>query len=211
MKGDASQKFIPIKAVHDGVVQLEDGSYISIIMSNSLNLALKSQDEQSAIITQFQNFFNALDFPLQIFVKSRRANMEGYIASLKDRLKYIDSDMLKLQTTEYISYIEDFTSEVNIMEKEFFVIISYTPALTGEKSTGAGVFNTLFNKSEAIDAASMQIAFKKIKQQLEERTSVVISGLTRCGLKLTVLNTEEVMELFYELFNPGIEAKTLMN
>ena len=208
MKGDPSQKFVPIKTIHDGVVELDDGSFVEILITNSLNLALKSADEQSAIIAQFQSFFNSLDFSVQIFVKSRRANIDGYIASLQDRLKYIDGELLKLQTTEYIDYIRNFVAEVNIMEKEFFVVVPYTPAITGSKSVGS--MSSMFSSSESSVAQDLS-NLAKIKQQLAERVSVVRSGLSRCGLKLKSLETQEVIELFYELFNPGGEAKTLIN
>ena len=208
MKGDASQKFVPIKTIHDGVVELDDGSYVEILITNSLNLALKSSDEQAAIVAQFQNFFNSLDFSLQIFAKSRRANIDGYLASLQDRVKFIDGELLKLQTIEYIDYIKNFVSEVNIMEKQFFVIVPYTPAITGSKSVGSIASMLSPTKSSVGESLS---DLGKIKQQLEERVSVVTSGLSRCGLKLKKLETEEVIELFYELFNPGGEAKTLIN
>ena len=208
MKGDASQKFVPIKTIHDGVVELDDGSYVEILITNSLNLALKSSDEQAAIVSQFQNFFNSLDFSLQIFAKSRRANIDGYLASLQDRVKFIDGELLKLQTIEYIDYIKNFVSEVNIMEKQFFVIVPYTPAITGSKSVGS-ITSMLSSTKSSVGENLSDLG--KIKQQLEERVSVVTSGLSRCGLKLKRLETEEVIELFYGLFNPGGEAKTLIN
>lgn len=210
MKGDSSQKFVPIKTIHEGVIELDNGSFVEILITNSLNLALKSQDEQTAIISQFQNFFNSLDFSVQIFVKSRRANIDAYIASLEDRVRFIDEELLKLQTVEYINYIRDFVSEVNIMEKQFFVVVPYTPAITGEKSLSKGPLDFFSGGSNAQSGIQNQANLLKVKQQLEQRVSVVSSGLSRCGLRLKKLETEEVMDLFYEIFNPGIEAKALM-
>ncbi|MDQ5957076.1 MAG: hypothetical protein QG614_50 [Patescibacteria group bacterium] len=209
MKGDSSQKFVPIKTIHEGVIELDNGSFVEILITNSLNLALKSQDEQAAIVAQFQNFFNSLDFPIQIFAKSRRANIDGYIASLQDRLKYIDEELLKLQTVEYINYIQNFVSEVNIMEKQFFVVVPYTPAITGNKSVASSPLS-LFGATPKLSSIDNQTNLLKVRQQLEERVSVVSSGLSRCGLRLKQLDTEEAMELFYELFNPGIESKAII-
>lgn len=206
----ASQKFVPIKTIHDGVVELDDGSFVEILITNSLNLALKSADEQNAIISQFQNFFNSLDFPIQIFVKSRRANIDAYISSLQERVKFIDGELLKLQTIEYISYIQNFVSEVNIMEKQFFVVVPYVPAIAGEKSASGFSVGNLMGNTQTNNTDLSQSNLMKIKQQLDQRVSVVISGLSRSGLRLKQLETEEVMDLFYGLFNPGIEAKTLM-
>lgn len=208
MTGEASQKFVPIKTIHEGILELDDGSFVTILITNSLNLALKSAEEQTAIISQFQNFFNSLDFSLQIFARSRRANIDGYISTLQERLKFIDADLLRLQTAEYIEYIKNFVAEVNIMEKQFFVVVPYMPALAGGKSLGG--ISTIFSANRS-SVEESQHNLMMVKQQLEERVSVVVSGLSRCGLKLKKLETEEVVDLFYELFNPGGESKTLVS
>jgi hypothetical protein len=122
MKGFASQKFVPIKSIREGIVSLDNNEYRAVIMVSSLNLSLKSEDEQSAILSQFQNFFNSLDFPIQIYSKSRRADIEPYLKSLEERIKQVDGELLKLQIVEYIEYIKSFTSESNIMTKQFYVI-----------------------------------------------------------------------------------------
>jgi hypothetical protein len=206
MKGASSQKFVPIKTIHDGVLALDDGSFAQILLTNSLNLALKSADEQSAIISQFQNFFNSLDFPVQIFVKSRRANIDAYIATLEERVKMIDGELLRLQTVEYIDYIKTFTSEVNIMEKQFFVIVNYKPAITGSKSLNTGIFGSGGPSSSVTEQENLE----KIRGQLDERVSVIVSGLSRSGLKLKTLNTEEAVGLFYSQFNPSGESKAIV-
>ena len=207
MKGDPSQKIVPIKTIHDGIVSLNSGDYAVVLITNSINLALKGEDEQAAILSQFQNFFNSLDFKIQILAKSRRMDISGYINSLEDRVKDIKEELLKLQTVEYIEYIKTFTSDVNIMEKQFFVVISYTPAIV----SGGGV-SSLFsfgknNSNSSLDLKQMD----KIEQQLNQRVSVVSSGLGRCGLKIKQLDTGEVIELYYSLFNPGDESKALTN
>lgn len=201
MKGDASQKFVPIKTIRNGLVELDDGSYIKILLTNSLNLSLKGEDEQSAIINQFQNFFNTIDFNIQIFIKSRRANIDAYIKTIEDRVKFIDEELLKLQTIEYISYIKSFTEEVNILEKQFFVVIPYKPAIINQ---GSG----LFGKNESSEQKLLNL--NKIEQQIDERVDMVSGGLTRCGLKVKELDTEECIDLYYSLFNPGIESKILI-
>jgi hypothetical protein len=209
MINNPSQKFVPINTIRDGIVELDDGSYIRVLMTSSLNLALKNEDEQTAIISQFQNFFNSLDFHLQIFAKSRRANIDEYIKSLESRLIQINEELLKLQTVEYINYIKSFTAEVNIMEKQFFVIVPYTPAIMGSKSVG-GKNSLLSFGSNGSKLQNDALDLQKVKQQMEERVALVTSGLSRCGLKIKELETEEVVELFYSLFNPGIESKTLI-
>ena len=209
MLGSPSQKFVPIKTIQDGIIQLDSGEYRAVLMTNSLNLALKSEDEQSAIISQFQNFFNSLDFSVQIFVKSRRTDITPYLNMLTERQKQVKEELIKLQIVEYIEYIKTFNEETNIMTKEFFVIVPYTPAIISKNSNPLSMFS--FGKKENTGTESESVRnFNEIKQQVEERVSIVSSGLTRCGLRVTMLNTEENIELFYEMFNPGIEGKALV-
>ena len=130
----ATQDFVPIKEIRDGVIVTKDGSLQLILMASSLNIALKSEDEQAAIILQFQNFLNSLDFSLQIFIQSRKYDIRPYIALLEERERAQLNDLLKIQTREYISFIKSFTETTNIMSKNFFVVVPYAPSvLTSQK------------------------------------------------------------------------------
>jgi hypothetical protein len=200
MKGFASQKFVPIKAIRDGIVTLDNNEYRAVIMVGSLNLSLKGEDEQSAILSQFQNFFNSLDFPIQIYSKSRRADIEPYLKSLEERIGQVSGELLKLQIVEYIEYIKSFTSESNIMTKQFYVIIPYAAATLGSGS----LMNFSGQKNDDLNN------FYKIKEQVSQRVSQVKSGLSRCGLKTTDLNTEDLIELYYSILNPGGESRSIM-
>jgi conjugal transfer ATP-binding protein TraC len=130
----ASQQFVPIKEVRDGVAVLEDGSYKMILMASSVNMSLKSPDEQQSVLVQFQNFLNSLDFSVQIYVQSRRYDVRPYIALLERREKEQINDLAKVQIREYISFIKTFTKQTNIMTKNFFIIVPYTPSLINTNS-----------------------------------------------------------------------------
>src|SRR3989338_6299018 len=125
----ASQDFVKIKEIRDGIVILKDGGLRAILMCSSINFALKSEDNQAAIISQFQNFLNSLDFSVQIVVQSRRFDVRPYIATLEEREKGQKNELLKLQTREYIGFIKKFTENTNIMNKSFFVIVPYSAAI----------------------------------------------------------------------------------
>lgn len=201
MRGEASQKFVPIKTIRDGILEVEGGEYRAIIMTNSLNLSLKSEGEQLAVITQFQNFLNTLDFPIQVFVKSRRMDLAPYLELLQTRIGEAKEELIKLQILEYIEYIRTFSEERNIMTKFFFVVIPYIPAVLNLK-------DGLFGKKES-DFKEDSKNFKEIERQIEERVSIVAGGLSRCGLKVTRLSTEDEIELFHGLFNPGDQEKAV--
>ncbi len=205
-KAKATQEFVPVKEVRNGVVILKDGGLRAVLMGSSLNFSLKSQDEQQAIILQFQNLLNSLDFPIQFFVQSRELDIRPYLALLEDRYKDQTIDLLKVQTREYIEFIKGFTEAVNIMDKNFFVVVPYTPPVL-ESSEGR-LSGILGKGNKASDENKLQ-NFEEHRSQLEQRVGVVLQGLGRTGIRVVQLGTEEVVELFYKIFNPGDLEKPL--
>ena len=206
LNAKATQEFVPIKEVRDGVIVLKDGGLRAIVLANSVNLSLKSVDEQKATIFQFQSFINTLDFSVQISVQSRKLDIRPYLSLLEERMKIQNEPLLKLQTKEYIGFIRNFTESVSIMTKTFFVVIPYTH--TALKSD-SGIFKNFFirkNKQEV--KIAKQEDFEEKRSQLEERVGVIQQGLSRCGIKSAQLDTEEIVEVFYKVFNPGeVEGK----
>jgi hypothetical protein len=196
----ATQQFVPIDRVRDGIVVLKNGELRAVLITSSLNLSLKSEDEQQAILLQFQNLLNSLDFPIEIFVQSRRLNIKPYLDLLQARSGEVKEDLLKIQIHEYIGFITKFTEESNIMTKHFFIVVPYMPAMAeagnqANKLLSFGLGNT--------GGAQEQTSFEAARIQLEQRVSTVMQGLVRFGLRAQKLGTEEVVELFYKIFNPG--------
>lgn len=197
----AAQDFVPIKEVRDGVVVLKDGSLRMILMASSINLALKSGDEQAAVISQFQNFLNSLEFTAQFFVESRSLDIRPYIALLEERLAAEIDDLMKLQIREYIAFIREFTERANIMTKNFFIVIPYDPALIARGAGGA--LSSILPGGKTSAPALTDEQFEEYRSQLEQRVSIIEQGLIRTGVRVVPLGTEELIELFYKLFNPG--------
>jgi type IV secretory pathway VirB4 component len=195
-----AQQFVPVQEVRDGIVVMKDGSLCTVVLVSSINLSLKSYDEQRATLLQFQNFLNTLDFPIQIVVQSRRYDVRPYILTLENRLKEQTEQLLQVQTREYIQFIQTFTDQVNVMRKSFFVVIPYVPAVL-KKDSGIGKFFSFLRP--ASDAASTISDFEEERTQLEQRVSVVEQGLSGVGLRLVQLGTQEVIEVLYKTFNPG--------
>ena len=179
---------------------LKDGGLRLILIASSLNLALKSEDEQRATISQFQNFLNSLDFSVQIYVSSRRLDIRPYIALLEERLKAQMEDLLKIQIREYIDFVKNFTERSSIMTKNFFIVVPYTQPLLGGKK-GFSILPS--KKGTAEKKLDDMEAFEEARSQLEQRASVVEQGLSGMGIRVIQLGTEEVVELFYKIFNPG--------
>src|SRR3990167_3615607 len=203
----ATQEFVPVKEVRDGIVILKNGTMRGIVLASSLNFSLKSEEERNAIILQFQDFLNSLDFSVQICVESRRLDIRPYIALLEDRYKEQVNELMKIQTREYIDFVKKFTESTNIMTKSFFIVVSYDPAIINMKGgITAGLFK---KKSVAEELQSKKAGFEENRTQLEQRVSVVEQGLSRCGIRVIRLGTEEVIELFYKIFNPGDMEKPI--
>lgn len=197
----STQRYVDVEEIRDGVVVLKNGSLRSILLVSSLNFDLKSAEEQDAIILQYQNFVNSLDFPLQILVSSRRFDIRPYIELLKDKENHQKNELLRLQISEYQNFIKSLAEVSNIMSKLFYIIVPFSPIEDKEK----GLFHsltTLFNPAGAV--IERREFFETYKNQLWQRVDHVSFGLSQTGLKVAPLNTEEIIELLYNSYNPSL-------
>jgi hypothetical protein len=196
----ATQSFVPVKEVRNGVVLLKDGGYRGILMCSSVNFSLKSEDEQKGIIGGFQTFLNSLDFSVQIVVHSRKMDIRPYLQLLQERMDAQSTELMRLQLREYIAFIENFVVGADIMTKTFYVVVPYAPSGNSEvaKSLGFGGKKTVTTAEESADTS-----FEEHRVQLEQRMSLAASGLSASGLRAIPLGTEEIIELLYRSFNLG--------
>jgi hypothetical protein len=203
----STQEFVPISEVRDGVLVLKDGGLRAVLLCSSLNFSLKSEDEKNAILFQFQDFLNSLDFSVQIVIQSRKLDIRPYIALLEEQEKKQTNSLMKIQTKEYIEFVKNFTETTNIMTKNFFIIVAYSPAVINAPTT-SGIVSMLRREEKSV-APIKSSSFEESRTQLEERMSVVEQGLIRTGIRVARLGTEEVIELFYKAFNPGETEKPI--
>ncbi len=199
LKGLSTQEFVPIERVRDGIVILKTGELRSILITSSLNLGLKSDDEQRAVLSQFQNFLNSLDFPVEFFIQSRKLNIKPYMELLQERSMQVKEDLLKIQIHEYMGFVTKFTEESNIMTKHFFISIPYFNQ-SAQPITPSSLLSFGGNTSNV--KKNVDTGFESARIQLEQRVMTVTQGLSRFGVRAQKLGTEEVVELFYKLFNP---------
>ncbi len=192
----STQQFLEIDQIKEGVILLKNKAMRGIIMVSSLNFALKSEEEQNAIIYQFQNFLNSLDFSLEITVQSRRLNITGYLDKLKELEEKQENELLKTQTAEYRKFINALISGGAIMSKTFFVTVPFTLM----KIPGMKTMKGLFKKQSTSTFDDEQ--FQRCKSQLWQRVEFVALGLRRCGLQCVPLDTSELIELFWSLYHP---------
>lgn len=191
-----SQDFVSIRDIKDNVVLQKNGQMAMILLASSINFALKSYDEQQAILQQFQSFLNTIDFSLQIHMQSRRLNIEPYLAVLSQLENKQDNDLMRIQLREYVAFIRSFTIDVDVMSKNFFVVVPYTPGVALGKGLGI-----LPGKRGGVTLSDN--SFEEHRTQLEQRVALVTEGLARVGVRSIVLGKDELVELFYHIYNPN--------
>lgn len=195
----STQQYLDILEIKDDTVVMRDGTLRAVLAVSSINFALKSEDEQNAIISSYVSFLNNISTPIQIVVQSRDLNIDNYIEYLKNKEKEQTNRLLKIQTGEYIEYIKELVSMGKIMNKKFFVVIPYSPFSDKHK----GFFSQL---SEIFKPATVlklkEAKFLKYKDNLSRRVDSIFSALLSLGVDVKQLNTQELIELYYNSYNP---------
>lgn len=199
----STQLFLDIAEIKDNAIVLKNGGLRAILQTNSINFNLKSEDEQNSIIFAYQNFLNSVDFPIQIVVQSRKLDVDKYIENVKEIGEKHTNILLKEQTNEYCDYIQKLVEYADIMEKKFFVVVPFDPYRSREKS-GFAKFMSSISSGDSIDAIKQRHKeFEELKKGLTERVNAVTGGLEGCNLRVAQLSTPQLIELFYQVYNPS--------
>jgi len=195
----STQQYLDIAEIKDDSVVMKDGTLRAVLMVSSINFALKSEEEQDAVIGSYVRFLNNLAFTLQIVVQSRELDIDNYLAYLKDKEKEQVNKLLKIQTADYIEYIKELTSLGRIMSKKFFVIIPYDPVTDKHR----GFFSSI---KEALRPATIiklnEKVFNRYQEMLNRRVDSVMGGLESMGVSVARLDTQSLIELYYKTYNP---------
>ena len=204
-----SLDLVDIKEIKQNTVLVNDGSFRQVIMVGGVNFSLKSETEQNIIAQGYQTFLNSIDFPLQILIHSRKVNIDKYIETLTARKEVEQSPILQSQIDEYSKFVQGFVEKNAIMEKVFLVVVSFYPAaMISNAKKVSGMIPFLGKKKGDSAAETAQRAEESEKMfgenlaQLGQRTNQVTSGLLNMGLEATVLEDEQLIELFYNFYNP---------
>ena len=194
-----TQQALDIAEIKEDTIVMKDGSIRAILLVSSINFALKSEDEQDAIIASYVSFLNNINFPIQIVVQSRRFNIEAYIEDLKEKAKEQTNELLKNQTEEYIKYVQELVSMGNIMNKKFYISVPYHPLSDEHKS----FFQSLMDVFKPVQLVKLrEKKFKQYQEELQRRVENVSSGLRSIGLNSARMDTQSLIELFYNTYNP---------
>ncbi|HSH56277.1 MAG TPA: hypothetical protein VK983_05665 [Candidatus Limnocylindrales bacterium] len=208
---NSTQNTLQIAEIRDGVVIMNDGSFRSVLMVKSINFDLMSIQEQEAVELAYQNFLNSLYFPLQIFVRSQKVDLRPYIEKLDKIRTEHDNMLLALLMDDYIGYIDALSQQTNIMDKKFYIVIPYSRQLEADKPLGQSKnfftgFAALLNSKPqhvTINEADLETA----KSELRNRVQAVLNGLMQCGIQGLPLDTHELIELYYDTYNPDTATR----
>lgn len=196
-----TQNYLDVAEVKEDTIVLKSGTLRTVLDVSAINFDLKSSQEQEAIIGQYQNFLNSIDFPIQIIISSRKLNMDNYLDFLMSKEKVQPNELLRMQISEYKNFIEQLVSVSNIMEKNFYIVIPFSPIENKEK----GFFNniaSMINPEKNI--LEKRENFETYRSQLFQRVDHVITALSAIGLRIAPLKTEELIELLFDSYNPEI-------
>lgn len=202
-----TQQFVEVQNIQQGILFLRNGGLRRVLMVSGINFDLKSEDEQGIITYAYQALLNTLDFSLQFIVHSRKLNIDGYLTTLVERQAQESNELLKNQISEYTEFIRSFVELNAVMAKTFFAVVPYDPIAIPE---GGKKFFARFGlgKPPTPSGDAQNVAQHVV--QLQQRTDQVISGLQQIGLRAVILEDEELIELFYNLYNPqAVEKRDL--
>lgn len=200
-EGTSTQKYVDVEEIKDGVIVLKNRSLRAVLLVSSVNFDLKSSEEQDAIIGQYQNFVNSLDFPIQIMISSRKLNIVPYLEYLKEKENQNSNELLRLQITEYRNFIKNLVDVSNIMAKSFYVVIPFSPVENEEQGFFKKMMSAFNPRQQSLQNKE---TLETNENQLWQRVDHVIAGLSGIGVKVAPLKTEEVIELLYNSYNPAV-------
>ena len=201
--GPPTQLFLDIAEIREIVVVMKDGSPRLVLMVSSINFSLKSEDEQQAVIQGYMQFLNSLDHPLQVCIQSRKMNIDGYLARLKAQEEGISNELLKTQIRDYTSFIKELVDLGEIMQKRFFVVSPYDPSERNEKGKGfLGKVQNAIYPAMIVKLNAKQ--FEERRYAITQRAQIIAGGLESMGLSVAMLDTQGLIELYYNSYNPEV-------
>ncbi len=199
---DSTEKYLFISTIRDDTIVLKNGGLRAILLTSSLNFALKNEDEQQGIVQGYVALLNSIDFPLQICVQSRKLNIDAYLMKIDKQYSKITDDLMKIQLQEYKKYITELLDLGDIMSKKFYVIIPYEPGSTSTKKKFTTQLSEVFIPTKVINLSKKQ--FNKYKNELERRVALVEAGLRGMSLNSVRLDTQGLIESMYNIYNPTV-------
>lgn len=203
LSASATQQIVPIADIRDNLVVLQNGELRAVLKVSGINFTLYANREKEQVLYAFQTFLNALEFPVQILIQSRPVNLDPYLEKLETLAPQQPTEALRIETYEYINFIQQLGRLGNLMDKSFYVIVGYAPVPTHPKS----IWQKLSFQISGPPKEIVLRHYQEAKQKLFERTRIAASGLAGMGLEVAQLTNPELIELFFSCYNPGAQVR----
>lgn len=206
---NSTQNTLQISEVRENMVIMRDGSFRAVVACKSINFDLMSSREREGVEFSYQNFLNSLYFPIQIFIRSQRVDIGPYLDRLVDMRRNQDNMLLGVLMDDYINFVDILAQEANIMDKSFFIVVPFYPGgdLSDLRDQAKGFFGKVFSKPSSDTIKIDQAAYNKARDEIKNRVDAVMSGLFQLGVKSVQLNTKELGELYYNIYNPDTAVR----
>lgn len=210
---NSTQNVLQIAEIRDGIVIMNDGTFRSVLMLKSINFDLMSPQEQEAVEFAYQGFLNSLYFPIQIFVRSQKVDLQPYIERLDKIRTEHDNMLLAMLMEDYLIYMDNLAQQTNIMDKKFYIVIPYFPhPESAKKAVAADSKNFISGLASMFSSAETHVVINEndletAKNELRNRVQAVLSGLAQCGVQGLPLDTQELIELYYDTYNPDTATR----
>jgi hypothetical protein len=201
---NSTQKYLDIASVQQDMVILNDGTVRAVLLVSSINFDLKSEDEQQAIISAYVGFLNTLNYPLQVVIQSRPLNIDEYLERLKAQEKEHTNELLRMQIADYRQFISELLTLEKIMSKKFFVIVPYSEVGNTKKSFTKRI-GAIFSTAKIVKLSRKK--FEEVSKELDQNCNAIQAGLQSLGLNAQRLDTQALVELYYNSYNPDLFQK----
>lgn len=209
---NSTQNTLQIAEIRDGIVIMNDGTFRAVVMCKSINFDLMSPQEREGVEFAYQGFLNSLYFPIQIVIRSQKVDLRPYLSKLDKIRSEHDNMLLALLMEDYINYLASISEQTNIMDKRFYVVVPYPDPeetlknMIKQSTSFFSGFADLFNKTET-HVVINEAVLENAKTELRNRVQAVLQGLQECGVQGLPLDTEELIELYYDTYNPDTATR----
>jgi hypothetical protein len=209
---NSTQNSLQIAEIRDGIVIMNDGSFRAVVMCKAINFDLMSPQEREAVEFSYQGFLNSLYFPIQIFIRSQKVDLGPYIAKLDKIRSEHENMLLALLMDDYIAFMSDLATQTNIMDKKFYVVIPLFPTVDVGKAVGKAANASKSFLSNAFGQKEQKVVIneadlERAKTELRNRVQATLGGLQQAGIQGLPLDTQELIELYYDAYNPDTATR----
>lgn len=199
-----TQEHLDFEDIKDNFVILKNGNVVAVISTTAVNFGLLSEIEQDALIAAFSMLLNSISYPIQIVIRSKRVDITKYLDKIVQTEAMLTDPLLKKQAQSYRKFIQEIIKVNNVLDKKFYVVVP--SGGMAFKEMGSSPFDwakRLFGIHAKRVKVNIDKAIERAKPDLLPKIEHLIGEFSRLGIKASQLTTQELVELYFEIYNPS--------